>query len=61
MGQAQCGLTSPRQHHDCPMLKHLESIVLALLAEVLTQLYPEPAAYFRGRLASTEQGESVVV
>jgi hypothetical protein len=40
---------------------HLESIILTLLAEVLTQLYPEPAAYFRGRLASTEQGESVVV
>ena len=40
---------------------HLESIGLALLAEVLTQLYPEPAAFFRGRLASTEQAESAVV
>jgi hypothetical protein len=40
---------------------HLESNIRALLAEVLTQLYPEPAAFFRGRLASTEQGESAVV
>ena len=30
-------------------------------AEVLTQLYPEPAAFFRGRLASTAQGGSAVV
>ncbi len=40
---------------------HLESVILDLLAEVLTQLYPEPAAFFRGRLASTAQGESAVV
>jgi Domain of unknown function (DUF3482) len=33
----------------------LESVILTLLAEVLTQLYPEPAAFFRGRLASTVQ------
>ena len=39
----------------------LDPVILALLAEVLTQLYPEPAAFFRGRLASTEQGESAVV
>ena len=39
----------------------LESVVLALLAEVLTQLYPEPAAFFRGRLASTAQGGSAVI
>ena len=39
----------------------LDSMVLGLLAETLTQLYPEPAALFRGRLASTEQGKSAVV
>ena len=38
-----------------------DPVVRQTLAEVLTQLYPEPAAYFRGRLASTEQGESAVV
>ena len=36
------------------------AVVLSLLADVLTQLYPEPAAFFRGRLARTEQGNSVV-
>ncbi len=40
---------------------HVDSIVLTLLAEVLAQLYPEPAAFFRGRLASAEQGLSAVV
>ena len=39
----------------------LDAMVLGLLAETLTQLYPEPAAFFRGRLASTEQGTSAVV
>jgi hypothetical protein len=39
----------------------LESVVLALLAEVLTQLYPEPAAFFRGRLSSTAQVGSAVI
>jgi hypothetical protein len=38
-----------------------DSVILKLLAEVLTQLYPEPAVFFRGRLASTEQGVSAVV
>ena len=40
---------------------HLDPVILTLLAEVLTQLYPEPATFFRGRLASPEQGESAVV
>jgi hypothetical protein len=39
----------------------LEAVIFTLLAEVLTQLYPEPAAFFRGRLASTAQGGSAVV
>jgi hypothetical protein len=32
-----------------------------LLTEVLTQLYPEPAAFFRGRLVSTVQAGSTAV
>jgi len=39
----------------------LDSMILSLLTETLTQLYPEPAASFRGRLASAEQGKSAVV
>lgn len=39
----------------------LESIALDLLAVALTELYPEPAAFFRGRLTSTELGRSAVV
>jgi hypothetical protein len=38
----------------------LEAIALDLLAEALTQLYPEPAAFFRGRLTSTELGRSAL-
>jgi hypothetical protein len=39
---------------------HLDPVILTLLAEVLTLLYPEPATFFRGRLASPERGESGV-
>ena len=39
----------------------LEAVILTLLTEVLTQLYPEPAAFFRGRLVSTGQAGSTAV
>jgi hypothetical protein len=38
----------------------LDAIVLSLIAAVLAQLYPEPAAFFRDQLLSTEQGKSIV-
>ena len=39
----------------------LEAVILTLLTEVLTQLYPEPAAFIRGRLVSTGQAGSTAV
>jgi hypothetical protein len=39
----------------------VDSMVLSLLAETLTQLYPEPAAFLRGRLTASELGKLLVV
>jgi Domain of unknown function (DUF3482) len=39
---------------------HLDALVFGLVTDVLTQLYPEPAACFRGQLTSPQQGQSVV-
>ena len=60
-GAAERATLWPGLRMDGASNTRLESVILDLLAEVLTQLYPEPAAFFRDRLAATGQGGSTAV